>query len=46
MSGRDSAAAFKGLVIGLVALGVIVMTMLTLTNRSFDQHETAAESTH
>ncbi len=46
LTGRDTAAAFKGLLIGLVALGVIVMTIVTLTNRSFDKHEAAAESTH
>lgn len=46
MSGKDTAAAFKGLVIGLVALAVIVLVTVNLTNRKFEGHaEPAAAST-
>lgn len=45
-SGRDTAAAFKGLLIGIVALAVIILTIVNLVNRKFDAHEAAAESTH
>ncbi|MEX2182377.1 MAG: hypothetical protein WD771_10070 [Gemmatimonadaceae bacterium] len=42
LSGRDTAAAFKGLIVGLVALAVIVLTIVNLTNRKFESHETPA----
>jgi hypothetical protein len=42
LTGRDTAAAFRGLIIGLVALGVIVLTIVNLTNRKFEGHESPA----
>jgi hypothetical protein len=39
MSGRDTRAAFKGLIIGAIALAIIVLTIVNLTNRKFDAHE-------
>jgi Zn-dependent protease with chaperone function len=42
MSGKDTAAAFKGLVIGLVALAVIVLVIVNLTNRKFESHAAPA----
>ena len=46
MSGRDTRAAYKGLIIGFIAVFVVVFTIITLTNRKFESHETpaAAES--
>ena len=47
MSGRDTTAAFKGLIIGLICLAVIVLATVKLTNDKFDAHEgapAAAES--
>ena len=41
MSGRDTAAAFKGLIIGLIALAAIVLATVKLTNDKFDAHESA-----
>jgi hypothetical protein len=48
LSGRDTAAAFKGLVVGFVAVAVIVLTIVYLTNQKFAGHAAtpAAESTH
>lgn len=46
MTGRDTAAAFKGLIIGLVSLAIVVLVIVNLTNRKFDAHEAAAASTH
>jgi hypothetical protein len=45
LTGRDTAAAFKGLLVGLVALGIIVVTIVNLTNRKFEGHETPAAAT-
>lgn len=47
MSGRDTAAAFKGLVVGAIAIGALVVVIVMLTNRKFADHgETpAAEPT-
>ncbi len=39
MSGRDTAAAFKGLLIGFVAIAVIVLAIVYLTNKKFESHE-------
>jgi hypothetical protein len=39
LSGRDTAAAFRGLIIGFVAIAVIVLTIVFLTNRKFASHE-------
>lgn len=47
MTGRDTAAAFKGLVIGLVSIAIVVLIIVNLTNRKFASHEStpaAAES--
>jgi hypothetical protein len=41
MSGRDTAAAFRGLVIGFVAIAVIVLAIVYLTNQKFAGHEPA-----
>jgi hypothetical protein len=47
MSGTDTKAAYKGLVIGFVAVALIVVTIVTLTNRKFASHEaTPAATTH
>lgn len=46
LSGRDTGAAFKGLIIGLVSLAIIVLVIVNLTNRKFDAHEAAAASSH
>lgn len=47
MSGRDTKAAYKGLVIGFIAVALVVVTIVTLTNRKFASHETpAAAETH
>lgn len=46
LTGRDTVAAIKGLIIGLIALGIVVVAVVNLTNRSFDAHEAAAPSTH
>jgi len=47
MSGRDTAAAFRGLIVGVVAIAVIVLTIVYLTNQKFAGHEAeAAASTH
>lgn len=45
-SGRDTAAAFKGLIIGLISLAIVVLVIVNLTNRKFDAHEAAAASSH
>ncbi len=39
MSGRDTAAAFKGLIIGAICVAVVVVTITVLTNRSYAGHE-------
>jgi hypothetical protein len=41
MSGRDTAAAFKGLLIGLVFVAVVVLSIVFLTNKKFEGHEPA-----
>lgn len=45
LSGRDTAAAFKGLLVGLVALAIIVLTIVNLTNKKFESHQTPAATT-
>lgn len=42
MSGRDTAAAFRGLIIGFVAIAAIVLTIVYLTNQKFAGHAPAA----
>ena len=39
MTGRDSAAAFKGLIIGAICVAVVVVTITMLTNRKYASHE-------
>jgi len=46
LTGRDTVAAIKGLIIGLIALAIVVLVIVNLTNRQFDAHEAAAASTH
>ncbi len=52
MSGRDTAAAFKGLIVGAIAIGALVLTIVYLTNQKFAGHEaegsaeTPAAETH
>lgn len=47
MTGRDSAAAFKGLIIGAICIATVVLSIVFLTNRKFEAHEQpTAESTH
>ncbi|MFN0097542.1 MAG: hypothetical protein ACKVS7_02625 [Gemmatimonadaceae bacterium] len=46
MSGRDTFAAFKGLLIGLVALAVVVLVVVKLTNDKFASHATTTEQPH
>jgi hypothetical protein len=41
MTGRDTAAAFKGLLLGAVFVAVVVVTITMLTNRKFAGHEEA-----
>ena len=38
LSGRDTAAAFKGLLVGLVALAIVVLAIVHLTNKKFESH--------
>ena len=45
MTGRDTAAAYKGLIIGFIAIALVVVTIVTLTNRKFESHETPAAET-
>ena len=42
MTGRDTAAAYKGLIVGFVAIALVVLTIVYLTNRKFEGHEGAA----
>lgn len=48
MTGRDTAAAFKGLVIGALALAIIVVAIVRWTNTQFAAHEgaTATAESH
>ena len=47
MSGKDTAAHFKGLIIGAICIAAIVVATVYLTNKKFEGHETAAaETTH
>lgn len=39
MSGRDTAAHFTGLVVGLVFIAIVVLTTVFLTNKKFEGHE-------
>jgi hypothetical protein len=47
LTGRDTAASLKGLVIGFVAVLITVLVVVNLTNKKFEGHEAtpaAAES--
>ncbi len=49
LSGRDTAAAFRGLVVGAIAIAVIVLAIVYLTNKKFEGHAAAtpsAEASH
>ncbi len=48
MAGRDTAAAFKGLLAGLLFVGIVVVTITILTNKKFESHAAspAAAETH
>jgi hypothetical protein len=47
MSGKDTAAHFKGLIVGAIFIAAIVLATVYLTNKKFEGHETAAaETTH
>jgi hypothetical protein len=39
LSGRDTSAAFKGLLVGFVAIALVVLAIVFLTNRKFEGHE-------
>jgi hypothetical protein len=39
MAGRDTAAAFKGLILGAVFVAIVVVTVTMLTNKKFESHE-------
>ena len=41
MSGRDTAAAFRGLIVGAIAIGTLVVAIVMLTNRKFADHGAA-----
>ncbi|MEY4608558.1 MAG: hypothetical protein RL625_775 [Gemmatimonadota bacterium] len=45
MSGRDTAAALKGLIVGLIAIVAIVLVTMKLTNDKFDAHHEATSAT-
>jgi hypothetical protein len=38
--------AFTGLIVGLIALLIMCVTIVKLTNAKYASHKTAAESTH
>ncbi|MDH5234357.1 MAG: hypothetical protein OEW77_05305 [Gemmatimonadota bacterium] len=42
MSGRDTAAAFKGVIVGAIVIGALVVTMVTIVNRMYAGHEEGA----
>ena len=44
--GRDSGAAFIGLVVGMVLLLALVGTVVTLTNRHYANEKPAAGESH
>ncbi len=41
LSGKDTAAHFKGLVIGAIVIAAVVLTTVYLTNKKFEGHESA-----
>jgi hypothetical protein len=47
MSGTDTRAAYKGLIIGFAFVAVVVVSIVILTNKKFEAHEaTPAATTH
>ena len=44
--GSDKKAAFTGLVVGLVALLIMCVAIVKLTNAKYASHKPAAEATH
>lgn len=42
MSGKDTAAYFKGLIIGAIFIAGVVLVTVQLTNKKFESHEAAA----
>lgn len=44
--GRDTKAAFMGLIIGAIVLFAIVRTIVSLTNAKYSHERPAAEATH
>lgn len=42
----DMAAAFRGLIIGAIALLILVVTIVKLTNGKYAAEKPAAETTH
>ncbi len=47
MSGKDTSAHFKGLIIGAILIAAVILVTVKLTNKKFEGHEaTAAETTH
>ena len=47
LAGRDTAAYFKGLIIGFIGIALIVLVTVHLTNKKFEAHEQpAAGATH
>lgn len=44
MTGRDTAAAFKGLILGAVFVAIVVVTVTMLTNRKFAGHDAGTEA--
>jgi hypothetical protein len=45
MTGRDSAAAFKGLIIGAICIAIVVVTITMLTNRMYADHDASPAAT-
>ena len=45
-SGSDMRAAFTGLIVGAIAILLVVVAIVWLTNRSFAGHEAAAGGAH
>ena len=41
LTGRDTAASIKGLLIGFVAVLITVLVVVNLTNKKFEGHESA-----
>lgn len=43
---RDTSAAFAGLIGGAIFIGLVLYTIVLLTNRMFEGHSKAPGSTH